>query len=73
MAWRLRFCGSGVALAATAPFPPLAWQPPYATGATLEKAKRPKEKKRKGNLQTPNIPPNFIFCFYFLLVLLRYN
>ena len=24
---------------------PLAWEPPYATGAALEKAKRQKEKK----------------------------
>ena len=42
--------------AATAPFRPLAWKPPYAAGAALEKAKRPKKKKnpsqqsRRGNL-----------------------
>ena len=32
---------SGVAVAlATAPIRPLAWEPPYAVGAALEKAKR---------------------------------
>ena len=30
---------------ATAPLQPLAWEPPYATGMVLEKAKRPKKKK----------------------------
>ena len=32
--------------ATTAPFRPLAWEPPYATGAALKK-KRPKKKKQK--------------------------
>ena len=31
--------------AATAPIRPLAWEPPYALGAALEKAKRQKKKK----------------------------
>ena len=31
--------------AAIAPIRPLAWEPPYATGVALEKAKRPKKKK----------------------------
>ena len=30
-------------LVATAPIGPLAWNPPYATGAALEKGKRPKK------------------------------
>ena len=30
--------------AATAPIRPLAWKPPYAMGAALEMAKRPKKK-----------------------------
>ena len=30
--------------AATAPIRPLAWEPPYAVGAALEKAKRPKKE-----------------------------
>ena len=34
-------------LAATAPIRPLTWEPPYATGAALEKAKRPKKLKNK--------------------------
>ena len=32
--------------AATALIRPLAWEPPHAAGAALEKAKRPKKKKR---------------------------
>ena len=39
---RLGF-GIAVALAATAPIRPLAWEPPYATEAALEKAKRQKK------------------------------
>ena len=34
-------------LAATALIRPLAWEPPYAMGAALEKAKRQKDKKKK--------------------------
>ena len=34
-------------LAATAPIRPLAWEILYATGAALEKAKRPRGKKKK--------------------------
>ena len=30
-------------LAAVAPIHPLAWEPPYATGAALEKTKRPRK------------------------------
>ena len=33
-------------LVATAPIRSLAWELPYATGMALEKAKRPKKKKR---------------------------
>ena len=32
---------------ATAPIRPLAWEPPYATGAAQEIAKRQKDKKKK--------------------------
>ena len=32
---------------ATAPIGPLAWEPPYAAGAALEKTKRQKKKKKK--------------------------
>ena len=53
--------GSGVAVAlvlagvgaATAPIRPLAWEPPYATGAALKrqkKKKRFKKKKKKQNM-----------------------
>ena len=35
-------------LVATAPMGPLAWELPYATGATLEKANRQKKEKKKG-------------------------
>ena len=41
-------CGSDLALpVATAPIRPLAWEPPYATGAAPEKTKRQKDKKKK--------------------------
>ena len=39
--------------AAIAPIRPLAWEPPYAEGAALEKAKR--QKKPQKNPQTNNI------------------
>ena len=38
-------------LAATALIQPLAWKPPYAAGAALEKAKRQKKKKKKETLR----------------------
>ena len=45
-------CGSDPVLlwlwrrpAATAPIRPLAWEPPYAVGAALEKAKRQERKE----------------------------
>ena len=34
-------------LTAAAPIRPLAWEPPYASGAALEKAKKDKKKKKK--------------------------
>ena len=34
-------------LESTAPIGPLAWEPPYAAGAALEKAKGQKKKKKK--------------------------
>ena len=47
-------CGSDPALLwlwrrpeATAPIRLQAWEPPYAAGAALERAKRPKKKKKK--------------------------
>ena len=46
---------------AAAPIRPLAWEPPYATGETLEKAKRQKKKKKKKKIgaqawESPNAP-----------------
>ena len=42
---------------ATAPIGPLAWEPPYAAGAALEKAKRQKKKRKekKINIETPTL------------------
>ena len=40
---------------ATAPIGPLAWDPPYAKGAALEKTKEKKKKRRR------------MFCLCFLL------
>ena len=34
---------------------PLAWEPPYATGAALEKAKRQKKKKKRKKIRYGNI------------------
>ena len=34
-------------LAATTPIRPLAWEPPYTTGAALEKGKKTKQNKTK--------------------------
>ena len=39
-----------VRLAATAPIRPLAWEPPYATEAAQEMAKRPKKTKKNKKL-----------------------
>ena len=36
--------------AATAPIGPLAWEPPYAAGAALEKTKKKKERKKENSL-----------------------
>ena len=36
-------------LVATAPIRPLAWEPPYAVGAALEKTKRQKKRKKERN------------------------
>jgi len=36
-------------LVATAPIRPLAWEPPYAMGAALEKAKKDQKIKNKKN------------------------
>ena len=33
--------------AATGPIPPLAWEPPYAAGATLKKQKRKEKESNK--------------------------
>ena len=52
-----RRCGSDPVLlwlwcrpAATAPIGPLAWEPPYAMGVALEKAKRQKDQKKEFRL-----------------------
>ena len=37
--------------ASTAPIRPLAWEPPYATGAALEKTKKKKKKDKKTKKQ----------------------
>ena len=37
-------------LAATVPIRPLTWEPPYAAGAALEKAKKTKRKKKERNI-----------------------
>ena len=44
-------------LAATAPFRPLAWEPPYAAGAAPEKTKRQKKKKEREREKTERKAP----------------
>ena len=43
-------------LAATAPIRPLAWEPPYAMGAALEKTKEKTTKKEKSTCPTASKP-----------------
>ena len=43
--------------AAAAPVRPLAWEPPYATGAALEKTKNQKRKKKKKMVSLLNYVP----------------
>ena len=54
--------------AATAPIGPLAWEPPYAARAALEKAKRQKQKKKTKKTTTTGEKENFwkwkIVCFH---------
>ena len=38
-------------LAATAPFRPLAWEPPYAAGAVLKRPKKKDQEKKKKQKQ----------------------
>ena len=40
---------------------PLAWEPPYATGAAVEKAKRQKKKKKKEKKEIHLYLPSIIF------------
>ena len=41
---------------ATAPIGPLAWEPPYAAGAALAKAKRQKKKKKETKKPSSGVP-----------------
>jgi len=50
--------------AATAPIRPLAWEPPCAAGAALEKTKRQKKKKKK-ETNYFHIPYVIFFFFFF--------
>ena len=40
-------------LAGTAPIRPLAWEPPYAVGAALKKAKKTKENEKNASSPRP--------------------
>ena len=54
MAWILHCCGCGVG---RWPIGPLAWEPPYASGAALEKPKGQKKKKEKKKKPTTKKNP----------------
>ena len=41
---------------ATAPIRPLAWEPPYAMGTALEKAKRQEKKRKKERKNQFGVP-----------------
>ena len=45
---------------------PLAWGPPYAAGAALEKAKRQKKEKKKNQLNTFMYINSHDFLRYFV-------
>ena len=66
-----RRCGSDLVLlwlwcrpAATALIGPLAWEPPCAMGATLEKAKRQKKKKNEALKKALNPMVHFLSPFF---------
>ena len=48
-------------LAATAPIRPLAWEPPYASGAALEKTKRQTNKQTNPEKNEKKEVPNTVF------------
>ena len=55
--------------AATALIRPLAWEPPYATGAALEKARKKKKTKKKKEKKVPicienNLDILSLFCAF---------
>ena len=59
--------------AAAAPIQPLAWKPPYAEGAALEKAQKDKKEKKKKNCaksQQVQIFQHFKSFMYFLTCIL---
>ena len=49
-------------LTATAPIQPLAWEPPYATGAALEMAKRQKKNNNNKIKEIPCTLPAWTCC-----------
>ena len=51
---------------ATAPIRPLAWEPPYATGAALEKAKKDKKKKKSIESMNQLIPDSVSKSFNYI-------
>ena len=51
--------------AATALISPLAWEPPCASGAALEKARKKKERDMEDRVKTANISFFFLKIFIF--------
>ena len=49
-------------LVAAAPIPPLAWEPPYASGVALEKAKRQKTKNKKKQKKKKKKKKKWMLC-----------
>uniref|UniRef100_A0A4X1V528 non-specific serine/threonine protein kinase n=1 Tax=Sus scrofa TaxID=9823 RepID=A0A4X1V528_PIG len=50
-------------LAAVAPIPPLAWEPPYATGAALKRQKDKKKKKKEEEEEEKNKETQYLVKF----------
>ena len=59
-------------MASTALIRSLAWEPPYATGAALEKAKKEKEKRKESALGFTDFFPVFFFFFFLIHIFISF-
>ena len=68
-------CGCGIGQAATAPIPPLAWEPPYAAGASLKETNKQKQKQYiNADLPKPSESTHLSFpCFHVISTIILKN